>query len=125
MGNLNDKGERVPLGESDYHVAVAKQLKAVRLLRFLLPERNQVLLRKFLDLLTVTLLHSQINRMSAESLGTLFGPVMLAPTGVSFVPYSDHHFIFNLLIMVLFLVDSRFRTPPSVCQFGSTYHDDD
>uniref|UniRef100_A0A5K3EP94 Rho-GAP domain-containing protein n=1 Tax=Mesocestoides corti TaxID=53468 RepID=A0A5K3EP94_MESCO len=82
-GNMNDRGERVPLRPMDHRVAQAKQLKAIRILRFLLPERNQRLLRRLLDLLTQTLLLNQSNHMSAESLGTIFGPLLLAPACVS------------------------------------------
>ncbi|KAL5109335.1 Rho GTPase-activating protein 19 [Taenia crassiceps] len=80
LGNVNDEGVQVTLSPADFQVAQAKQLMAVRILRFLLPERNQQLLRRLLDLLTETLSYAQFNGMSAESLGTIFGPLLLAPT---------------------------------------------
>ncbi|EUB63300.1 Rho GTPase-activating protein [Echinococcus granulosus] len=79
-GHVNDEGVQVPLSPADFQVAQAKQLMAVRILRFLLPERNQRLLRRLLDLLTETVSYAQLNGMSAESLGTIFGPLLLAPT---------------------------------------------
>lgn len=82
LGNMNETGERVPLSQADHQVAVAKQLKAIRVLRFMLPTKNQQLLRRVLDLLSKTLEFSHFNRLSAESLGTLFGPLLLAPINV-------------------------------------------
>ncbi|VDK20067.1 unnamed protein product [Taenia asiatica] len=79
-GNINDEGVQVTLNPADLQMAQAKQLMAVRILRFLLPERNQQLLRRLLDLLTETLSYAQFNGMSAESLGTIFGPLLFAPT---------------------------------------------
>ncbi len=67
-------------------VGQAKQLAAIRLLRHLLPKNNQLLLRRLLDLLTATLEYSETNRMTSESLGTLFGPILLAPADVCFIP---------------------------------------
>ncbi|VUZ53277.1 unnamed protein product, partial [Hymenolepis diminuta] len=51
-GNCNDSGFRVPLSPSSSRLARAKQILALRILRFLLPARNQFLLRRLLDLLT-------------------------------------------------------------------------
>ncbi|KAL5970285.1 Rho GTPase-activating protein 19 [Taenia solium] len=79
-GNINDEGVQVTLNPADLQMAQAKQLMAIRILRFLLPERNQQLLRRLLDLLTETLSYAQFNGMSAESLGTIFGPLLFAPT---------------------------------------------
>ncbi len=84
----NEEGERTPLSPEELHVAQAKQLKAIRLLRFLLPKKNQSLLRSFLDLLTETLKYSEENRMTASSLGTLFGPLILATSEVSFLQHD-------------------------------------
>lgn len=70
------------LSPADFQVAQAKQLMAVRILRFLLPDENQRLLRRLLDLLTETISYAQFNGMSAESLGTIFGPLLLAPNCV-------------------------------------------
>ncbi len=72
---------------TDLLVARAKQLAAVRLLCFILPNRNQRLLHRLLDLLTRTLQHSNTNRMTSESLGTLFGPILFTTPDVSFVPH--------------------------------------
>ncbi|BHF72873.1 Rho GTPase-activating protein 19 [Sparganum proliferum] len=88
IGNLDDSGNRVPLSPLDYKVAVAKQLKALRILRLLLPEKNQQLLRQFLDLLSRTLQLSHLNKMSADNLGTVFGPPLLAPIGT---PVTEFH----------------------------------
>ncbi|VDM31654.1 unnamed protein product [Hydatigera taeniaeformis] len=93
-GNTNDEGVQVPLSPADLQVAQAKQLMAIRILRFFLPERNQRLLRRLLDLLTETLSYAQFNGMSAESLGTIFGPLLLAPTCY---PNSDLHKQYDLL----------------------------
>ncbi|VDO00305.1 unnamed protein product [Rodentolepis nana] len=79
-GNYNDSGFRVPLSPNSSRLARAKQMLALRILRFLLPARNQFLLRRLLDLLTETLSYSHANGMSAESLGTIFGPLLFAPS---------------------------------------------
>nr|CDS29399.1 Rho GTPase activating protein 19 [Hymenolepis microstoma] len=79
-GNYNDSGFRVPLSPSSSRLARAKQIVALRILRFLLPPRNQFLLRRLLDLLTETLSYSHFNGMSAESLGTIFGPLLFVPS---------------------------------------------
>ncbi len=50
-GNLNKDGERTLLSPEDLLIAQAKQLRAIRLLRLLLPERNQSLLRRLLETL--------------------------------------------------------------------------
>ncbi|VUZ53279.1 unnamed protein product, partial [Hymenolepis diminuta] len=41
---------------------------------------NQYLLRRLLDLLSQTLAHSDVNGMSTKSLGTIFGPLLFAPS---------------------------------------------
>ncbi len=84
-GNVNEKGERTPLESSDLQFAQAKQLNAIRTLRFLLPRKNQTLLRRILDLLTETLKYTETNLMSVSSLGTLFGPILLAKPDVSLI----------------------------------------
>ncbi|VDO12748.1 unnamed protein product [Rodentolepis nana] len=68
------------LTELDYKLVRAKQQSAIRILSWLLPMNNQHLLRSLLDLLTQTLAHSDVNSMSAESLGTIFGPLLFAPS---------------------------------------------
>lgn len=83
-GNTDRNGERTPLQPMDLRIAKAKQLKAVRLLALLLPDRNQCLLKRLLDLLSKTLECTEFNRMTVDSLGTIFGPVLFAPANVSF-----------------------------------------
>ncbi|KAL3319077.1 hypothetical protein Ciccas_002250 [Cichlidogyrus casuarinus] len=78
-GNLNDKGERVPLTPTQMILAQAKQLKSLRILNQYLPGDNAMLLRRLLDLLTDTLENSTSNLMTAEALGTLFGLLLFAP----------------------------------------------
>ncbi|KER26766.1 hypothetical protein T265_06049 [Opisthorchis viverrini] len=87
-GRLDDRGRRITLRPIEEKIACAKQLKAVRLLCRLLPDTHQVLFKRLLVLLEHTLQHASSNRMTAESLGLLFGPVLFSP---SKVPTRDLH----------------------------------
>ncbi|KAM3174729.1 hypothetical protein ACTXT7_009942 [Hymenolepis weldensis] len=68
------------LTELDCKLVRAKQQSAIRILTWLLPMNNQYLLRRLLDLLSQTLTHSDVNGMSTKSLGTIFGPLLFAPS---------------------------------------------
>ncbi|KAG5447304.1 Rho GTPase-activating protein 9 [Clonorchis sinensis] len=87
-GRLDDRGRRITLRPIEEKIASAKQLKAVRLLCRLLPETHEVLFKRLLVLLEHTLQYASSNRMTAESLGLLFGPVLFSP---SKVPTRDLH----------------------------------
>ncbi|VEL40855.1 unnamed protein product, partial [Protopolystoma xenopodis] len=63
-------------------IAKAKQLKALRILHLLLPQPHLCLWTRLLCLLRHTLAFTD-NRMTPDSLGTLFGPLLLAPGRVS------------------------------------------
>lgn len=82
-GRIDDRGTRVQLRPIEERIAEAKQLKALRLLCLLLPETHARLFQRLLRLLKNTLAYSDLNRMTAESLGTLFGPLLLSPGKVS------------------------------------------
>ncbi|KAF8572182.1 hypothetical protein P879_00249 [Paragonimus westermani] len=81
-GRMDDRGNRTYLRPIEEKIASAKQLKALRLLCLLLPQSHSVLLKRLLILLTHTLEHSAVNRMTTDSLGTLFGPLLLSPSKV-------------------------------------------
>lgn len=83
MGNVDKNGKRRPLQPMDLRIAKAKQLQALRLLRLLLPNQNQTFLKRFLDLLSKTLENRNFNRMDANNLGTIIGPVLFTPADVS------------------------------------------
>ncbi|TPP64385.1 Rho GTPase-activating protein 19, partial [Fasciola gigantica] len=78
-GRIDDRGNRVQLRPVEERIAGAKQLKALRLLCLLLPDTHCRLFQRLLRLLERTLDYSGSNRMTAESLGTLFGPLLLSP----------------------------------------------
>ncbi|KAG8227738.1 hypothetical protein J437_LFUL008382, partial [Ladona fulva] len=61
-------------GKSD-----GRLLRALQLLLLLLPPENRVLLSDLLSLLHLTASHQSSNRMSAESLATLFTPHLACP----------------------------------------------
>lgn len=60
----------------------SRLLRALQLLFLLLPVENQVLLKDILQLLHLTASHEGKNKMSAESLATLFTPHLLCPRKV-------------------------------------------
>ncbi len=68
----------------DLSVGKAKQLTALRFLCLILPYRNQRLLHRLLEVLTRTLQHSDTNRMTSESLGTLL--IDQGSTGIFSIP---------------------------------------
>jgi hypothetical protein len=57
-------------------------LRALQLLFLLLPTENRVLLKDVLQLLHLTAKHEGKNKMSADSLATLFTPHLLCPRKV-------------------------------------------
>lgn len=57
-------------------------LRALQLLFLLLPTENRVLLKDILQLLHLTASHEGKNKMSADSLATLFTPHLLCPRKV-------------------------------------------
>jgi hypothetical protein len=57
-------------------------LRALQLLLLLLPTENRVLLKDVLQLLHLTASHEGKNKMSADSLATLFTPHLLCPRKV-------------------------------------------
>jgi hypothetical protein len=60
----------------------SRLLRALQLLFLLLPVENRVLLKDILQLLHLTASHEGKNKMSAESLATLFTPHLLCPRKV-------------------------------------------
>jgi len=66
-------------------------LRALQLLLLLLPTENRVLLQDVLQLLHLTASHEGKNKMSADSLATLFTPHLLCPRKVQIYQYLEHH----------------------------------
>jgi hypothetical protein len=62
-------------------------LRALQLLFLLLPTENRVLLKDVLQLLHLTASHEGRNKMSADSLATLFTPHLLCPRKVELRQY--------------------------------------
>jgi hypothetical protein len=60
----------------------SRLLRALQLLFLLLPTENRVLLKDILQLLYLTANHEGKNKMSADSLATLFTPHLLCPRKV-------------------------------------------
>jgi hypothetical protein len=60
----------------------SRLLRALQLLFLLLPTENRVLLKDILQLLHLTANHEGKNKMSADSLATLFTPHLLCPRKV-------------------------------------------
>ncbi|KAF5405454.1 Rho GTPase-activating protein 19 [Paragonimus heterotremus] len=117
-GRIDDRGNRTYLRPIEEKIAAAKQLKALRLLCLLLPQSHSVLLRRLLMLLTHTLEHSAVNRMTADSLGTLFVPLLLSPSKVH---PRDLHTHYNSLaklatVMISHGVEGLWQVPKSFSQ---------
>ncbi|CAG2059294.1 unnamed protein product [Timema podura] len=74
-------------------------LRSLQLLLLLLPTENRLLLRDLLKLLHDTADHEGTNKMSADSLATLFTPHFLCPRKVLVLP--------DQLILMLRSVDSK------------------
>ena len=64
-------------------------LRALQLLLLLLPTENRVLLKDVLQLLHLTASHEGKNKMSADSLATLFTPHLLCPRKVQICRYLE------------------------------------
>jgi hypothetical protein len=60
----------------------SRLLRALQLLFLLLPTENRILLKDILQLLHLTASHEGKNKMSANSLATLFTPHLLCPRKV-------------------------------------------
>ncbi|KAF7261026.1 hypothetical protein EG68_01569 [Paragonimus skrjabini miyazakii] len=117
-GRIDDRGNRTYLRPIEEKIAAAKQLKALRLLCLLLPQSHSVLLKRLLVLLTHTLEHSAVNRMTADSLGTLFVPLLLSPSKVH---PRDLHTHYNSLaklatVMISHGVEGLWQVPKSFSQ---------
>ncbi|KAF6770535.1 hypothetical protein AHF37_11299 [Paragonimus kellicotti] len=117
-GRIDERGNRTYLRPIEEKIAAAKQLKALRLLCLLLPQSHSVLLKRLLILLTHTLEHSAINRMTADSLGTLFVPLLLSPSKVH---PRDLHIHYNSLaklatVMITHGVEGLWQLPKSFSQ---------
>ncbi len=105
----------------DLSVGQAKQLTALRFLCLILPYRNQRLLHRLLEVLTRTLQHSDTNRMTSESLGTLFGPILFTTPDVSFAP-SKAPFLLILTLcsqtIASFICSFRYHLWSSKCSIA-------
>jgi hypothetical protein len=66
-------------------------LRALQLLLLLLPTENRVLLKDVLQLLHLTASHEGKNKMSSDSLATLFTPHLLCPRKVQICPYLERN----------------------------------
>jgi len=68
----------------------SRLLRALQLLFLLLPPENRVLLKDILQLLHLTASHEGKNKMSADSLATLFTPHLLCPRKVQLHKYCTN-----------------------------------
>ncbi|KAK4883467.1 hypothetical protein RN001_006786 [Aquatica leii] len=92
-----------------------KLLHALQLLLLLLPSENRILLKDVLDLLNFTASYERCNKMSADSLATLFTPHLLCPRSLS--PEGLHINSQNLSGIVSFMITKSselFKIPPKL-----------
>ena len=73
--------------DKDRSKSRVKQLKALQLMILLLPRENAILLECLLDLLHSAASVTE-NKMSASSLGVVFGPSLLCPRKVNYLHSS-------------------------------------
>ncbi|KAF5273462.1 hypothetical protein FQA39_LY07479 [Lamprigera yunnana] len=92
-----------------------KLLHALQLLLLLLPSENRILFKDVLDLLNFTASYEKSNKMSADSLATLFTPHLLCPRSLS--PEGLHIDSQNLSGIVSFMITKSselFKIPPKL-----------
>ncbi|KAF5302710.1 hypothetical protein FQR65_LT08452 [Abscondita terminalis] len=92
-----------------------KLLHALQLLLLLLPSENRILLKDVLELLNFTASYERCNKMSADSLATLFTPHLLCPRNLS--PEGLHVNSQNLSGIVSFMITKSselFKVPPKL-----------
>lgn len=95
--------------------AETRLLRSLQLLLLLLPTENRVLLRDVLQLLNETATREPSNKMSADSLATLFTPHLLCPRRLS--PEALHADSQTLSGIVAFMIRrgvSLFEIPPKL-----------
>lgn len=91
-------------------------LHSIQLLLLLLPTENRSLLHDIINMLNETARHESSNKMSAESLATLFSPHLICPRKVGILFYHNSHK--DLTIMFYFGFSKlRFRF-----HFAVSYH---
>jgi hypothetical protein len=90
-------------------------LRALQLLLLLLPTENRVLLQDVLQLLHLTASHEGKNKMSADSLATLFTPHLLCPRKLS--PEAIHVNSQTMSGVIAFMIQqgtALFNIPPKL-----------
>ncbi|XP_021919562.1 uncharacterized protein LOC110829787 isoform X2 [Zootermopsis nevadensis] len=90
-------------------------LRALQLLFLLLPTENRVLLKDILQLLHLTASHEGKNKMSADSLATLFTPHLLCPRKLS--PEAIHINSQTMSGVIAFMIQqgtTLFNIPPKL-----------
>lgn len=90
-------------------------LRVLQLLLLLLPSENRVLLKDVLQLLNKTASYESQNKMSADSLATLFTPHLLCPRKLS--PEALHTDSQTLSGIVAFMIrkgNTLFKIPPKL-----------
>lgn len=80
----------------------ARLLNTLQLLFLLLPEENRILLEFIIEMLHKTMLFEKSNKMSADSLSTMFCPHLICPRKLS--PEALHQISQNLSGIVSFMI---------------------
>ncbi|KAJ9581003.1 hypothetical protein L9F63_023814, partial [Diploptera punctata] len=107
---------RAECSEDSSHRSNKNRLQqALQLLLLLLPPENRILLKDILQLLHLTANHEKSNKMSADSLATLFTPHLLCPRKLT--PEAIHINSQTMSGVVAFMIDnwiSLFNIPPKL-----------
>ncbi|PNF26274.1 hypothetical protein B7P43_G02660 [Cryptotermes secundus] len=93
----------------------SRLLRALQLLFLLLPTENRILLKDILRLLHLTAKHEGKNKMSADSLATLFTPHLLCPRKLS--PEAIHLNSQTMSRVIAFMIQqgtTLFNIPPKL-----------
>ncbi|KAB0792530.1 hypothetical protein PPYR_14489 [Photinus pyralis] len=101
----------------------AKLLHALQLLLLLLPSENRILLKDVLDLLHYTASYERNNKMSADSLATLFTPHLLCPRNLTpEILHTNSQILSNTVSFMITNSSKLFELPPKLAVDIKAYY---
>ncbi|PSN46208.1 hypothetical protein C0J52_13145 [Blattella germanica] len=109
--------------QTNYQSSENRLLQALQLLFLLLPSENRILLKDILQLLHTTASFESCNKMSADSLATLFTPHLLCPRKLT--PEAIHVNSQTMSGVVAFMIQkgtSLFKIPPKLATDIRAYY---
>lgn len=79
------------IDSSSFDTKEFRLLHTIQLLLLLLPKQNRILLKEIIEMLHKTIKYEKWNKMSADSLATLFTPHLICPKKVELFKYYKFH----------------------------------